>query len=345
LRLALAVALCAFTCATAAGSAERSHWATGAAVQQALAQQIDVVWSGNPLRQALGNLSRAQRVAILLDRRVDPDQKVDLKLNGVPMEAALRKIADRCGLGIARLGPVVYVGPIAAAERLPAVAAALDRDVRRLPTAARQKFLQQRSFAWDDFASPHDLLAELGRQSGIEIGGLEQLPHDLWAEADLPPISLVDRLTLIATEFDLGFAVATDGRSVKLVPVAEDIGKTAAPPPRAVSPQSAKKRPAAKPSAAKSPAAKPPATEEPPIKRLVVKEKPLEPVLRELGRQLDLEIRIDRQAIEAAGISLDQRVSVVVEQATVDDLLRELLKSTGLTFQRRQKAVEIVPAK
>jgi hypothetical protein len=41
---------------------------------------------------------------------------------------------------------------------------------------------------------------------------------------------------------------------------------------------------------------------------------------------------------------LDQRVSVLVENATVDQLLHELLKSTGLKFQRRQNVVEILPA-
>jgi hypothetical protein len=333
--IAAVIATCVVVWAGVAGSAEPAHWATGPAVQQALAQQIDIMWSGNPLRQALGGLSRAQRVAILIDRRVDPGQKLDLKLDGVPMWTALEKIAAYCGLGVSRLGPVVYIGPTAAAERLPALAAALERDVRRLPTAARPKFLQTKSLAWDDLANPRDLLAELGRQSGIDIGGLEQLPYDLWAEADLPPLSLVDRLVLIATQFDLSFTMAADGREVKLVPVAENVRKTAAEQPRAVVPQPTRKRSAAKPSA----------TEEPPIKRFAVKEKPLEPVLRELGKQLDLEMKIDRQAIEAAGISLDQQVSAVVEQATVDELLRELLKSTGLTFHRRQKVVEIVPAK
>jgi hypothetical protein len=335
LAIAAAIAACALVGAGAAGSAERTHWATGPALQQALTQQIDIVWSGNPVRQALGNLSRAQRVAILIDRRVDPGQKLDLKLDGVPMGTALQTIADRCGLGTARLGPVVYVGPPAAAERLPTLAAAFEKDVRRLPPALRQKFLQPKPLAWENLASPRDLLAELGRQNGVDIGGLAHVPHDLWAEADLPPISLVDRLTLIAVQFDLGFAVAANGSGVELVPVADKLRKTTAEHPRAVVPQNAQKRPAAKP---------PATAEEPPIKRLVVQEKPLEPVLRELGRQLDLEIKIDEEAIQAAGISLDQRVSVHVEQATVDEVLHELLKSTGLRFHRHQKVVEIMPA-
>ena len=66
----------------------------------------------------MASLSRAQRVAVLIDRRVDPNQKLDLQLSGVPMDAALQQIADRCGLGVSRLGAVVYLGPPPAADHL-----------------------------------------------------------------------------------------------------------------------------------------------------------------------------------------------------------------------------------
>jgi hypothetical protein len=79
------------------------------------------------------------------------------------------------------------------------------------------------------------------------------------------------------------------------------------------------------------------------VDRLVVQEKPLGPVLKQLADRLGLELKIDQRAIAAAGISLDQRVSVRIEKATVDELLRQLLKSTGLTFHRRDRIVEIVP--
>lgn len=223
--MATAIGVWVVAWAGTAGSAERTRWATGTAFQQALGQQFDILWSGNPLRQALGRLSRSTRVAILIDRRVDPGQKVDLKLDGVRLEAALAKIADQCGLGVSRLGPVVYVGPAAAAKRLRAVAAALEKEVRTLPTAERQKFFRQDSLVWDDLATPRELLTELARQGGIEIGGLERVPHDLWAAADLPPLSLVDRLTLIATQFDLSLTVTAEGRGVKLVPAAENLSR------------------------------------------------------------------------------------------------------------------------
>jgi hypothetical protein len=74
---------------------------------------------------------------------------------------------------------------------------------------------------------------------------------------------------------------------------------------------------------------------------LTVREKPLEPVLEQLAQRLDFELRIDRKAIAAAGISLDQRISVHVENATLDELLGSLLKTTGLSFHRTGRVVEI----
>ena len=156
--------------------------------QQRLAQPVDILWKGNPLRAALRGLSEAQQVAILLDRRVDPGQKLDLTIQGKPLEAALQTIADRCGLGVSRLGAVVYLGPPSAAQRLRPAAAAFAQAVRRLPTATQRKFFQSKALAWEDLSTPRDLLAQLGQQSGVEIDGLERVPHDLWAAADLPPL-------------------------------------------------------------------------------------------------------------------------------------------------------------
>jgi hypothetical protein len=238
-------------------------------------------------------------------------------------------------LGLGRLGPVLYLAPPPAAQRLRPLAAALDRAVRQLPAASQRKFLRIQPLAWEDLATPRELLGELARQNGLEIDGLERVPHDLWAAADLPPLSLVERLTLIAAQFDLGFTIAAGGGRLELGPMPDDL--PALP---------ADRRPlSAGHATSKSSAAQPaPSLERVRIQRLSVRAKPLGPVLRQLAERLGLELKIDEQAIGRAGISLDQRVSVLVENATVDQLLHELLKSTGLKFQRRQNVVEITPS-
>jgi hypothetical protein len=310
-------------------------WTTGSQLSQSLSEPLDILWSNNPLRDAIGSLSRAQRVAILIDRRIDPGQKLSLNLQNVPLQTVLQMVAERCGLGIARLGAVVYLGPPPAAQRLRPLAAALEQAVRQLPAASQHKFLQSRPLRWEAFSTPRELLEQLGQQNGIPIAGLERVPHDLWAAADLPPLTLIERLTLITAQFDLTCKIAAGGARLDLVPVPDGLGALPADRPAISTGQLSTKRAAAEPVTP---------VEQIRIQRLSVRAEPLGPVLRQLARRLGLELKLDEQAIKQAGISLDQRVSVLVENATVDELLHQLLKSTGLSFRRRQNVVEILPA-
>jgi hypothetical protein len=214
--IATAVGVCAS--ANFCWAAERVKWATGAELQKRLAQPVSIVWQNNPLRNALAGVSRSQRVAILLDRRADPGQKLDLKLTDTPLHSVLQTIADRCGLEVTRLKDVVYFGPPAAAAQLRPLSDEFAQAARRLPKTAQRKFFLSRSMAWEDLSTPRDLLTELARQNDLELVGLDRVPHDLWAAADLSPMTLVDRLSLIAVQFDLGFQIGSNGRRLELVP-------------------------------------------------------------------------------------------------------------------------------
>jgi hypothetical protein len=205
-----------------ANAADATHWATGKVLQTRLSEEVTILRVKNPLRRAIRQISQAHQVAILIDRRVDPDQMLDVSLRGGTLKSALQTIAQGLGLGVARLDNVVYLGPAPAAERLSTVATAAERDARRLPAAVRRKYIVPKRMAWDDLAAPRDLLAQLGRESGLKIDGLDKVPHDLWAAADLPPLSLVNRLTLIAIQFDLAPKIADGGKRLELVPLASE---------------------------------------------------------------------------------------------------------------------------
>jgi hypothetical protein len=340
-RLALIVAIIGmgtFVCSDVADAAGRTDWATRANLQRALAEPCDILWAGNPLRQAIGSLSSARKVAIVIDRRVDPGQKLDVSLKGVPLETAIQTIAKGRGLGVAQLGSVVYLGPPAAVEHLPAIAAMLDQDTRRLPSSVRQKYRQMKALAWDDLATPRELLGQVADQSSLKIKGLELVPHDLWAAADLPPMTLADRLALIAVQFDLALKTADRGETIELVRLPQELPQV---------PQISRATVRSHPTPRRAVTAKsgPSAgVELPPIDHIVVQQQPLRPVLKQLADRLGLELKIDEAAIRVAGVSLDQRVSIRIENTTVDDLLRRLLKPTGLTFRRRDRLVEILPA-
>lgn len=350
-----------------------TDWFTGTRLEKRLAQPLGISWSGNPLREALDGLSRAQQVAVLIDRRVDPGQKLDLQFDDLPLREVLEGIARDRKLGVSLMGPVAYFGPRRASLRLRTIAALRTEEIRRLGTAVQRKYLLPKPIAWDDFATPRDLLEQLARQNRLGVRGADRVPHDLWAAADLPPLSLVDRLTLILIQFDLTFEVGPDGKTVSLVPLPEEIALArdypGGPAPKATAERYALLAPEAQvevigervhvkglleaheriASAGRSPRPPTPGSAQGSLgdKRftLRVTEKPVGTVLEALAQELKLDLRIDRKALDEAGIPLDAHVSLSVRDVTIDELLRGVTGPAGLRFRRRGDVVEILPGK
>jgi len=351
------------------GAAGAAGLLTGVQFDRQMQQVVGATWSGVPLREAIRDFCETQRVAVLLDRRVDPGQELRLVAADLPLRRALERIATDRGLGITLVGPVIYFGPPEVAAKLRTLAALRDEEVRRLPPAAQRKFLLPEPLEWDDFATPRELLEGLARQAGLSLAGLERVPHDLWAGAELPPLSLVDRLTLVAVQFDLTFAVSPQGDAIALVPLPDEIGLVRSYPggsrPQQVAEKYAALAPEARIKVAGStvwvkalledherlsgtrrttpPPQRPPARgpAETRIERFRVAEVPVGAVLEGVCRRLGLQLVIDEKSLAAAGASLDRRVSVQVEKATVDELLEAIVRDTPLTIRRRGSVVEL----
>jgi hypothetical protein len=321
-------------------------------------------------------------VAIVIDRRVDPDQKLNLSLRNVPLEDVLRQAAASLGLGMTKLGPVIYFGPLEYTARLRTLAEMHAEEVRALPYEAGRKLTQSDRLAWNDFATPREILGQMAEKSRLQIVGLERVPHDLWAAAELPPLPLVDRLTLLLGQFDLSFQVSPDGDSITLAPLparvaivrsysggagAEQLAaKWAAEVPQCEVKASGGKvyvrglledqeRIAALSRPGGRPSSRPPKTvTHPPAKvgnsaqRFTMRARPgpLRVLLEQLAFQMQLELKIDEEAIKKADISLDQTVSFAgVENASFDELWTAALKSTGCTYRHRGNTLWIVPAR
>lgn len=345
---------------------EPSEWLTGPALRQQLAQPVALTWSGVPIRQGLADFSRSQRIAVLLDRRVDPGMPLQASLQDVPVEIALERVARAQQLGLSWYGPLVYFGPETATRRLRTLAALRTAEVKSLPAKARLPFTRQQAWRWPDFTTPRELVEALAAEAKVEAAGLEQIPHDLWAAADLPPLSWIERLSLIANEFDLTFEFESDGRSVRLIPIPDQIFIERSYPggkdPKELARRWAQQAPEAEISVSdeklvvrgviedhellsgvKSRAAKP-AAGGVEVYTLTVRDQPIGPVLEELKQRLGLELHIDEAALKAANISLDRRVSFSVEKVSLDELFRAALQGAGLTFRRRDKTLDVFPA-
>jgi hypothetical protein len=74
---------------------------------------------------------------------------------------------------------------------------------------------------------------------------------------------------------------------------------------------------------------------------LTITEQPIGPLLKKLSKQLDLQLQMDENKIESSGVSLDQRVSFQVEDATIDQLLQAAIKETPLKYRRQDRVLVI----
>jgi hypothetical protein len=296
---------------------------------------VSVVWQGVPLRDALSRWSAAEHLCIVIDRRVDPHQPLRLAIDDVPLRHALEQLADRLGLGLSFLGPVAFLGPAPAADRLGMLSELRRDEVQRLPRGRQADFQRLSTWEWDDLATPRELVADLCRQADVKVDGLDQVPHDLWPRAELAHLSWTDRLTLVLIGFDLTFRIHPDARRIEIRPIPD-------PPERRKLPHESaqtRQRPAEGKRAKKA------ETPSNTAYTLTVRHQSLDEVLRQIGKRLQLQIDVDRDALRQAGVSLDTRVSFDVKNATLDELLSEVLRPAGLSFERQGNAVRILIGK
>ncbi len=365
----LTVAMIAIAC-PAICLADPSSWLIGDQLQQSLEKRIGITWTNIPLRQAIDRLSHLQRIAVTLDRRIDPNQKIELKFDDVTLKEALQRVASRLGVGVTMLGPVVYFGPKSTTDRLRTVAAMRSDDVKRLPIGDRSRWTQSKSLKWDEATAPRELVSELVRSTGVGIDAISQIPADLWAAGDLPALSLTDQLTLLLAQFNLTFELSSDGRTIRLIPLPEkpQIERSYA----AVSAQDAMAKLRQQPMlhntdirmAASRVVVSGTQEEQDIVSELlsgrtagrttvnegkkvytlqIPIEKPVGKLLEQLGPALNVQIHMNADAIKAAGLSLDTLVKIDVKDASADELLKSILQPAGLTFRRQGDVIEIAP--
>ncbi len=299
-------------------------------IQDAPARRTAAIhWRQVPLRDAVARLNRLFDETVFVDRRVDPNLRVNLDIDASSAEEVLIPIGVAQGLGVNRLGRLTYLGPPAAAEQLRAAAAARVADVSRLPASERSAFRRRRRLTWPRLTDPRGLITSLVEQQGWRIEHPERIPHDLWAAGSLPEIALSEQIAVLLIGFDLTFVVRARERAIAIVPLQEA--------PGIAKPQAEGRANVARSQSVRS------SRETRQVYTLRVNEQPVGAVLRELTRRLNWPIDIDEEPIRAAGRSLDARVSFAVENVEQDELLEALLQPVGLDFRREGERILIIP--
>jgi hypothetical protein len=349
-------------------------WVTGPKFATEWDRPLTAVFENAELRDTLRKLGPDRHLALILDRRIDPNQTVAFSMRQESLRKGLSEFADTHGAEFVLTENVAYFGPVDRARWLRTGIVQAERSMST--DAAKRPVLIRKTIAWDDLTTPREILEQIGKTFTVQIENPQKVPHDLWARATLPNVTAVEALSLVLIQLDLGWAWEPKGRRITLTDWQEPELIERSYQPRGKATVASllndwqKKWPELAVTArdkevvvrgrvedhevvAKSlsggvnrvgptdgPAPTPLAQ-----RRFTLNEKnvPARAVLKELEKT-GAEILLDQDSLDAAGADLDRAVSIQVQKATIEEFLRAVLGSVnamaevdGLTITIRGK--------
>jgi hypothetical protein len=352
---------------------------TGQKFQFELGQTTSGTWANVEFRALLNALATQRRIAILLDRRIDPTRTIPVEITELPFREALQVVARQASAELCVPGNLVYVGPPAAVKRLRTLielrSSELQSKAKGVRETRRTELMRPQTFTWPDLQTPSDILQEISEQYHLSIRNPELVPHDLWAAGALPAATSSEALSIILIQFDLTFTWVDGGQAIELSPIPDTIvverkhrskGRTAAD----ISKLIAEHLPELKTTQEGSEVAvtgtveeqeavaallNPPATKKPPVAQaaaplrqraftLNFKRVPVRTVMDELKKSKVVFV-YDEAAFKAASINLDQTVDLELNKATADEFFRALFDPLLLTFEVDNVTVKLTPKK
>jgi len=177
----------------------------------------------------------------------------------------------------------------------------------------------------------------------IELERSERIAHDLWPAQSLPSLPLVDRLVLLLAGFDLTCKISPSGKTCQVVPIQRPLkiaDKRLAPPTPGRRVQQEIDRPGPK---------QPRQIERRKSRQrtsrqtfsLRLENQPLGQVLDQFAKQLQLEIVWPETTSSQSRTARNQLVSCDLQNVEFDELLRSVLASADLKYQRKNQRVLI----
>lgn len=304
---------------------------------------VTATWSGVPLRTVARRLGDLARRPVILDRRLDPDTSVTLDIRDAALVDVLEQIALPLGASCAVLQTSIRIVPGRAAATLVASDAERTRVIAALPLVSRRLAGRRAPWAWEDGARPHDLIERLADEAGIDLTGLDDIPHDHLAAAELPALPLAERLDLLLSQFD---------RRIDWQPArgeSERMGLAIVPLPSKIPPgdsavivaaNAARGGPSVVPPPRSGGSRRPPAG--PPTWTLEVAA-PLDQLLQTIATRMELELELDREGLRTKGIAPAEIVRLSVKDVDRDALLDRIVMPLGLEWAIDGRVLRVGP--
>ena len=341
-------------------SQETIAWRTGRDLDRGVRIGITGTWRDTPLEQLLNQLSRQRRIALFMDRRVDPTTKIELVANDLTWEQFLAKVGKPMDCFFCRMEDVYYFGPRKTCLALPDVYARLRQQLKAHRSSQKVNWRIPIAASWPRLSRPQNLLLEMGKQFEFEIYSADRIDHDLWREFDAPQVTMMLKAILLTTGFDKSIAISKQGDKLKVVnfpnlktvswsvEYVED-AKTALRKLRGDYPQLEMKTASRK----KISLSGDPEKIYGAIEELVARQKVVggtaapkytfqlkatrKAALDTIAKQLNVEL-VFEQELESR---LAQHIERDFDQAPIEDIIRGVLQDSGLTFVLNSQMLEI----
>jgi hypothetical protein len=165
---------------------------TGRALHRCLNSPVTVSLTEAPFADRIRAFAATRQFAVFIDRRINPDARLNLRRTDVTIEQILLDAADDLGIGMCQVGDLIYFGPMTTAVALPTLWQSLP-EMNSSPA---------RTLAWQHLSRPRDILKTIAEKGRFELIGLEKIHHDLWVEYSLPALSPVQQVAIVSVGFE-----------------------------------------------------------------------------------------------------------------------------------------------
>jgi hypothetical protein len=304
---------------------------------------VSVQWRETPFGESLKRLAEAQKIGLLIDRRLDPSTPLHFESTGQPLGQMLQQLALSLGQGCDLFETTVYLAPKDTAEMLPVLLEEQQNRLEKLTPRRAAIFRRKRSLHIPFLSEPKEILQKLALQNNFRWKNIEILPHDLWNEKSLNNLSLNELLTILLIGFEMTFEIEDDGETLVMLQLSkqqsmprpteniETPSKNAEQNIQNIQKiQNAQKIQ----NVPKIPLAQRRFT-------LKVENQRLDILLQSLTERLNLKLELNEKSLAVKGIQADSRVSFDVKNATIAQLFRAILRPLKLDFQIKEETLRV----
>ncbi len=350
----------------------------GALFQKTINQEMSVRWSNVPLRDVLNRITAQHDIAVIRDRRLNPDKLIDLESNQQSVQQVLENIAREAGGRSCVVGNTVYFGPESSVDKLRTLIALRREELSQLkgvPRNHRSILSKNHTVHWQDLDRPAQILDIIAAQNGLMVQGQEQIPHDLCSGGTFIADDATAALSLILIQFDLTFRWQDRAAGIELIPIPKSVSITRSHTARPLSARQVwnqinKEFPTLQarldagqvivegtleqheaiddllhPKLKKDRVVLP-APDQLDQKRITLRVMgvPARALMQDLEKRYQLKFQYDKAELTRAGVDLGQKVEINVMTVPLDEYLQAIFTPLGADVQREGRQVTITAA-